>query len=369
MPKGVAGESCGSGDERAQQRHLLGGEVAPVVAALDLAGHRGAARARLRASLIDHGSHGDRLSGGDIGLGATRTHARIVRRVALLRAPLELGPQGAAVTGGGALLAARAPRVRLVLPLALAPEHRPRQHLPGRSELLELGLQRLDARRQRRVLGLQLAHLGAQLGVVRAQRRDPLRRPPARGSQPGVVLAQPRHLHAKRQVRAALARLDAGLGKELLQTRHFAPQAKGVLRGAAHCLHLLDRRRELVPALVEVPLQHARQGTRLPLGMTQLFAARLRRVRPCPCPCPFALVVRPKVLRLESTRSPRRRPNRAAALDQTQAGIRLIVENRHAHDDSAGPGSLPEAKAPKSPGYRTDTVGEVGLVPALTSVR
>ena len=49
--------------ERAQQRYLPGGEVAPIVTALDLGAHRGAIRARLCFSLIDRSSHGDRFSG------------------------------------------------------------------------------------------------------------------------------------------------------------------------------------------------------------------------------------------------------------------------------------------------------------------
>ena len=41
-----------------------GGEVAAVVAALGRAGHPGAVSSRRRSSLIDHGSQGDRSSGG-----------------------------------------------------------------------------------------------------------------------------------------------------------------------------------------------------------------------------------------------------------------------------------------------------------------
>ena len=48
----------------AQERHLFGGEVAPVVPALDVNRHPGAVSARLRSSLIDQGSHGDGSSGG-----------------------------------------------------------------------------------------------------------------------------------------------------------------------------------------------------------------------------------------------------------------------------------------------------------------
>ena len=43
---------------------FLGGEVSAVVAALDRAGHPDAVSSRRRSSLIDHGSQGDRSSGG-----------------------------------------------------------------------------------------------------------------------------------------------------------------------------------------------------------------------------------------------------------------------------------------------------------------
>ena len=60
---GPAGELSGTGDERAQQRYFLGGEVAPAIA-LDRAGHPDAMSSRRRSSLIDHSSQGDRSSGG-----------------------------------------------------------------------------------------------------------------------------------------------------------------------------------------------------------------------------------------------------------------------------------------------------------------
>ena len=62
--QGGAGGLRIGGDQGAQQRHLVGGEVASVVAALDGAAHPGAMNSRLRSSLIDHGSHGSRSSGG-----------------------------------------------------------------------------------------------------------------------------------------------------------------------------------------------------------------------------------------------------------------------------------------------------------------
>ena len=67
-PAGTLAEGAGdgrtgrlSGDQGAYQRHLVGGEVAPVIAAGD--GHPGSMRSRRRSGLIDHGSHGSRSSG------------------------------------------------------------------------------------------------------------------------------------------------------------------------------------------------------------------------------------------------------------------------------------------------------------------
>ena len=62
--QGGAGRLRIGGDQGAQQRHLVSGEVATVVAALDGAGHSGVMNSRLRSSLIVQGSQGDRSSGG-----------------------------------------------------------------------------------------------------------------------------------------------------------------------------------------------------------------------------------------------------------------------------------------------------------------
>ena len=64
LRQGVAVQRRRASDQRAQQRHFLGAEVAAVIAALDPAGHPAAMKVRLRSSFIDHGSHGDRSSGG-----------------------------------------------------------------------------------------------------------------------------------------------------------------------------------------------------------------------------------------------------------------------------------------------------------------
>ena len=59
----VAVQRRRTGDQRAQERHLFGGEVASVIAALDHDVIPAAMRARLRSALIDQGSHGERSSG------------------------------------------------------------------------------------------------------------------------------------------------------------------------------------------------------------------------------------------------------------------------------------------------------------------
>ena len=122
---------------------------------------------------------------------ATGADARIHRRVALFSALIEPGPRGAAMTGCAALLAALAPRPRLLLLLALSPEQRLRQHGPARAELRKLGFQRLDAGHQRLLLDLQSPHLGAQPSDLLAQRHDHARGPHGRRPQPLVALAQP----------------------------------------------------------------------------------------------------------------------------------------------------------------------------------
>ena len=64
LRQGEAVQRGPPGDERAQQRHFLHREVAPVIPALDLGAHHGPRdRAHLRSSLIDQGNHGDRFFG------------------------------------------------------------------------------------------------------------------------------------------------------------------------------------------------------------------------------------------------------------------------------------------------------------------
>ena len=82
--QGGAGRLRVGGDQGAQQRYFVCGEVAPVIAAVDHAGHLCAVNWLLRSSLIDHGSQGDRSSGGWRPLSAhAASHASSQRRTSM----------------------------------------------------------------------------------------------------------------------------------------------------------------------------------------------------------------------------------------------------------------------------------------------
>ena len=214
-----------------------------------------------------------------------------------------------------------------------------------RAELRKLGFQRLDAGCQRRPLGLQSSHLGAQPGVLLAQRRDHARGPCGRRPQPVVALVQPRDgaipgLHQPRGRRAPTVELLAqrrnlavvpvrrlaerlpqpadvllqpidlvampGLDPLLVGVGPPQPAAEIVdlafqeldpaflaLRRAADFLGLLLGSPQLVSAGVELGLQRTRPGTRGHLCPAQFFTARFRRLRTRP----FPLVQRPPVAR------------------------------------------------------------------------
>ena len=148
---------------------------------------------------------------------------------------------------------------------------------------------------------------------------------------------QPEDLHAQRHDRAALARIDTGLRKQLLQPRHLRLEEQRVLRRAADLLHLLDRRLELVPALVELPLQRTGPGTGVHLRPAKLFAARFRRVRPSLRLFAQSL----PVPRCRRRRCHGRRPDLVAALAQRQRRPEILVAHRHVRDDSESSAALP----------------------------
>ena len=249
------------------------------------------------------------------------------------------------MSGGAALLAALAPGARLLLLLALAAVERLRQDAPGRPQPVELGLQRLDARGQRRVLRRQIPNLGAQPAILLPQRRDQPRGPHDRRPEPIVALAQPRdralpgchqplgrreplvellaqrlghagalagHLHNFRaaSIEVLLQPVDLVLAPRLdplpvlvspvqrnAKIGHLVVQepepALQRLRGprpdlrcgrhrAGGILRLSNSRLELEPAGVELSLQRTRARTGIPLRPAQLLAAQVRHVRPGP---------------------------------------------------------------------------------------
>ena len=81
LRQGMAVQRRRAGDQRAQQRHLPRREVAPVIAALDRAGHPGAIDSFRRSASIDQGSHGERSPGAHPPLSAhAASHAVSQRR-------------------------------------------------------------------------------------------------------------------------------------------------------------------------------------------------------------------------------------------------------------------------------------------------
>ena len=240
------------------------------------------------------------------------------------------------------LLAALAPGARLLLPLAPAAVERLRQDAAGRAQLVEVDFQLLDPRGQRRVLALQIPHLGAQPGILLPQRRDQLRCPHDCRPHPAVAFAQPRDRalpglhqpHGRRELPVELlaqrlgdalalavrlhnlrapsvdvllqpvdlvlvARLDplpvlvspvqryAKIGHLVVQEPEPALQRLRGPRPDLRCgghraggiLRLGNSRLELEPAGVELPLQRTRARTGIPLRPAQLLAAQFRHVR------------------------------------------------------------------------------------------
>ena len=337
---------------------------------------------------IDLEESGAPLAVGGIGLAAARTDARILRRIARFLLLSEPGALGAPVSGGAALLAATAPGARLLLPLAPAAVERLRQDAAGRAQLVEVDFQLLDPRGQRRVLALQLPHLGAQPGILLPQRRDQLRCPHDCRPHPAVAFAQPRDralpgLHqppGRRELPVELLaqRLGDALALAvhlhnlrapsvdvLLQPVDLVPvalfdllpvlvrpaqrQAKigdlAVLGLDPALQRLCDPRRglrhgrlELEPAGVEPPRQRVRKRSGLTFRPAQFLAAQLRHIRAAP----FLLDAR---LRLFEQRRPverlahrchdGKRPQGVAALGRRQVGAEILVKNRHARDGSA----------------------------------
>ena len=176
--------------------------------------------------------------------------------------------------------------------------------------------------------------------VLLPQRRDLLLRvprSPGSSARPALRrrrgLAQPRDLLAQGHDRAALARLDTGLRKELLKARHFGLQREGILRRAADFPDLLLGRTQLGPAGVELRLQGTRPRPRLQLRTAQVFTPRFGRLRARPLSFVKRLPVAGRAQRLRM----RGRPSPGVALGQRQVCPEILVANRHTHDASAWP--------------------------------
>ena len=337
---------------------------------------------------VDLEESGAALAVGGIGLAAARTHARILRRIACFLLLSEPGALGAPVSGGAALLAALAPGARLLLPLAPAAVECLGQDAPGRTQLVEVEFQLLDTQGQRRVLALQIPHLGAQLGIFLPQRRDQLGCPHDRRTQPVVALAQPRdralpglhqtlgrreppvellaqrlghalalavHLRDPRalSVDILLQPVDlvlvARLDLLLVLVRPAQRDAKigdlGVLGLDPAFQRLHSPRRglrcgclELEPAGAEPPRQRVRERSGVPLRPAQFLAAQLRHSRATPFLLDARLCLfkqRRPIERLARRRHDGKRPQGVAALGRRQVGAEIRVENRHARDGSA----------------------------------
>ena len=248
-------DSVGRGLE--QPRHRRRGHLArrrrAVAAAAVARAHDGV----LPGLDIDLEQSGAALAVGDIGLAAARTDTRIPRRFATLVLLPEPRAPGAPVSGATTLLAAPAAGARPVLPLAPAAVERLREHAASRAQPVELGLQRLDALGQRRVLALQSPRLGAQPGSVLAQRPDQRRGPRDRRAHPGVALAQPGD--------RALPGLHPAPGR---RAQPVEPLAQRLGHALAPAVHPGDPR--ALP--VEVPPQ--------PVALVALGAPRAARAAP-----------------------------------------------------------------------------------------
>ena len=199
-------------------------------------------------------------------------------------------------------------------------------------------------------------HYLPELAEFRAKRPDgllPLRRTlhcgaprrGLRGPRPGRALAglrrrqglaQPGVLPAQRLGRVE-GRGVAGFGKERLQARHFGLQGRHVPCRAASFLRLLLGLAQPAPASLEPRLPRTGIATGGHLRPAQLFTARFRRLRPRP----FPLIHRRPVARHVLGHGRGGRPHPAVALDQRQAGAKILLQNRHALDDSACRIALP----------------------------
>ena len=203
------------------------------------------------------------------------------------------------------------------------------------------------------------AHLPAQPGDLLAQRLDrfsalrrrfqgraspsgfPGRLPPGAAPAPqrccqGIL--QPGNLLAERLDPCGRARPGAQFGKKCLQARHLRPQGGDVACRAAQLLRLLLGLAQPAPAGLELPLPITGSATGGYLRLAQSFATRFGRIRPR-----ALLFIQGFEIAWRDCRCrPGRRPNPGSVLGQRRACGEIIVQSRHALDDSAGQIVLPD---------------------------
>ena len=149
--------------------------------------------------------------------------------------------------------------------------------------------------------------------------------------------------------RADLARPNAGFGKQSLQACHGClQQGRGLCR-TAQVLRLLDGLAQPASAGREARLLRTGIATGGHFGPAQLFTARFRRLRPRP----LLLIKGLEIVRFSRCRPLGRRPNPVVALDQCRLYREIIVQNRHALDNSARQIVLP------APLWDLDSMGMV----------
>ena len=157
-------------------------------------------------------------------------------------------------------------------------------------------------------------------------------------SRPAKLLRPPRYPRSCGRARG---------GPLPARPRRPVPASRQGRRGlcrAAEFLRLLVGLAQPAPAGPEARLPRTGVATRSHFRPAQLFRARFRRVRPHPFPLRTGgrlLIQHLPVARRAHRLGSGRRPNPAVTLDQRQIGAKILVENRHASDDSAWQNMLP----------------------------
>jgi len=151
-------------------------------------------------------------------------------------------------------------------------------------------------------------------------------------------ILQPGTLFAERLEPRGRAQLGAQLGKKCLQTRHLCAQGGYVACLVAERLRLLLSLAQPAPTGLELPLPITGAATGGYLCLAQCFATRFGRIRPRP----LLFIQGFEIARRGRRGRLGRRPNPSTVLGQRRAYGEIIVQSRHALDDSAGQIVLPD---------------------------